>query len=371
MQSAFRWYGHSDRVPLTWLKQMTPRPLVVTHLPHVSAGEVWPQDDLRRLRQDLDDHGLQLGPIESMFWSDAMKLGQPLRDLHLENYQQSLVNLREVFPGPGELVVTYNLMVLDWGRTSLSHLHPNGARGLAYDHAATLRLDLSRGLYLPGWSRPYSAEEFVTLQRSYAELGADGFWSNVAYVLRSLIPLAEKLNIRLAAHPNDPPWPFLGLPAFLCNAADMRRLLSLYPHRANALCFCTGSYGADPANDILAMIREFHGAFAWAHLRCVKTTGARCFHEADHADPAANFDLLDVVRTLSDCGWNGVFRSDHGLEVLQESDSGTHGYPAIDRYAANKMLWAYARAIASERIQKTEPKTNRAPIAAPVQPATR
>ena len=349
MQSAFRWYGHSDRVPLLWLAQMTPRPLVVTHLQHVPTGEIWPREDLTRLRQELEQYGLRLGPVESVFWSDDMKLGRGQRDQHIENYLRTLENLRAVFPENEELIVTYNLMALDWGRTSLSHLHPNGTRGLAYDHAATLSLDLTHGLYLPGWSRHYSAEEFSGLQHAYAELGEAGFWRNVGYVLDAIVPRAAELGIRLAAHPNDPPWSFLGLPAPLCGSADIRRLLALHPHRSNALCFCTGSYAADPKNDVLGMIREFKDSIAWLHLRTVKTTGEKCFHEADHADPGANLDLLEVVRTLHDCGWDGIYRSDHGLDLLHESDSGTHGYPAIDRYVANKMLWAYDRALRTPR----------------------
>ena len=324
---------------------MTPRPLVVTHLHHVPPGEVWPVEDLRQLRAELATHDLSLGPVESVFWTDAVKLGQADRDLHLENYIKTLANLRAVFPEPDELVVTYNLMPLDWGRTSLAHLHPNGTRGLAYDHEAMKQIDLSHGLFLPGWSRRYSLQEFSALQKAYTEQGIDGFWQNASYALRALVPAAAMHGIRLAAHPNDPPWSYLGLPAFLCNAVDIRRLLAAYPHRSNALCFCTGSYGADPANDIPGMIGEFHDSIAWMHIRAVKTTGEKSFHEADHADPTANVDLLTVMRTLVELGWDGVFRSDHGLDLLHESDSATQGYPAIDRYVANKMLWAYARGL--------------------------
>ncbi|MFI5337048.1 MAG: mannonate dehydratase [Opitutales bacterium] len=345
MQTAFRWYGHSDRVPLGWLRQMTPRPLVVTHLSHVPPGEPWPLADLRALRVELAAHELELGPVESVFWTDDMKLGRPDRNVHIENYLHTLARLREAFPEPDELIVTYNLMPLDWGRTALAHLHPNGTRGMAYDHQAMARTDLSHGLFLPGWSRRYSATEFAALKQAYADLGTDGFWSNVRYVLAALVPAAAAHGIRLAAHPNDPPWSYLGLPAFLSKAADIRRLLALYPHRANALCFCTGSYGADPANDIPGMIREFKDSLAWMHLRTVKTTGEKCFHEADHADLTANVDLLAVMRTLLAVGWDGVFRSDHGLDLLYESDIVTNGYPAIDRYAANKMLWAYQHAL--------------------------
>jgi len=326
---------------------MTPRPLVVTHLQHIPPGEPWPLEDLRHLRSELTAHELELGPIESVFWTDAMKLGSPDRDLHLENYLRTLANLRAVFPESDELVVTYNLMPLDWGRTSIAQLHPNGTRGLAYDHQAMDQIDLSHGLFLPGWSRRYSLTEFSTLQRAYSDLGVDGFWQNVRYALNALVPAAATYGIRLAAHPNDPPWSYLGLPAFLCNSTDIRRLLAQYPHRANALCFCAGSYGADSANDIPGMIREFNDSMAWMHLRAVKTTGEKCFHEADHADLAANVDLLAVMRTLVGIGWDGIFRSDHGLDLLYESDGVTNGYPVIDRYVANKMLWAYQRALKS------------------------
>lgn len=346
MQTGFRWFGREDRVPLAWLRQMTPQPLVVTHLSHVLPGEEWTRADLHRLREELERHGLSLGPVESVFWTDAMKLGQSARDRHIENYRKTLVNLRAVFPDvEGPLIVTYNLMPLDWSRTEMKMLHPNGARGLAFDQAAVEALDLSEGLFLPGWGKGYTREEFNKLRADYVGLGEEGLWENVRYALAAILPVAEENGVVLAAHPNDPPWSTFGLPAVLCGAEGIRRLLSLNASPSNRLCFCVGSYGSDPANDILALIREFREAIAWVHLRTVKTTGDKQFHEADHADPEANVDLLEVVRSLVEVGFEGVFRSDHGLDVLYETDEATSGYPAIDRYAANKMLWAYARAL--------------------------
>lgn len=324
---------------------MTPRPDVVTHLPDFAPGEVWTQDALRTLRVNLGAHGLRLGPIESVFWTDAMKLGLPERDGHIANIIATLRNLRAVFPDIPELVVTYNLMPLDWGRTDLARPNSDGARGLAYDHAALRNLDLSEGLFLPGWGRRYDAAEFTALQDAYTMLGEDGCWANVKYVLDALVPVAAALDIRLAAHPNDPPWSYLGLPCLLGDAAGLRKLLALYPHRSNALCFCTGSLGADPRNDVPAMVGEFIESIAWIHLRSVKTVGEKSFVEADHADPEANTDLLEIVRLLADAGWTGHYRSDHGLDVLMETDAGTNGYPAIDRYVANKLLWGYWRAL--------------------------
>lgn len=345
MQTAFRWFGPTDRVPLSWLRQMTPKPLVVTHLPDFLPGEEWTVEALTTLRGQLDMHDLTLGPLESVFWSDAMKLGRPDRDRHIENYIQSLRNLRAVFPELPEIHVTYNLMPLDWSRTHLALPQPNGARGLAFDQATWEAMDLSQGLFLPGWGKGYSKADFDALQSEYGALGMDGFWENIGYVLRAVIPVAEETGIRLAAHPNDPPWSTFGLPAVLNGAEGIRRLLSLVPSRANGLCFCTGSYGAEPTNDLLAMLREFKDSITWLHLRTVTTTGEKQFHEADHADPDANWDLLDIMKLLVELGWDGIFRSDHGLDVFYESDLEMRGYPAIDRYAANKMLWAYWRAL--------------------------
>ncbi|GAB4456446.1 MAG: mannonate dehydratase [Armatimonadaceae bacterium] len=348
MQTAFRWYGPYDRVPLLWLRQMTPQPLVVTHLDAFLPGEEWTVEALCELREHLDHHELSLGPIESVFWSDAMKLGRPERDAHIERYAVTLRNLRTVFPELPEIIVTYNLMPLDWGRTELAMVHPNGARGLAFDQAALDEMDLSQGLYLPGWGKGYSKDDFDRLQEEYAGLGEEGVWENIGYCLRAIVPVAEVQGIRLAAHPNDPPWSTFGLPAVLCGAPGIRRLLSLAPSHANGLCFCTGSYSSDPANDVLGMLREFKDNIAWLHLRAVKTTGPKRFHEADHADLDANVDLLTVMQTVVELGWDGIFRSDHGLDMLYETEMEMRGYPAIDRYAANKMLWAYWRALSTK-----------------------
>jgi mannonate dehydratase len=345
MTPAFRWYGDEDRVPLAWLRQMTPRPLVVTHPGDIAPGEEWTVGRLRQLREQLDASGLALGPIESVFWTDAMKCARPGRDRHIENFLKTLRNLRAVFPEPDPLIVTYNVMALDWSRTHLAWEHPSGARGLAFDAAVWEAMDLSNGLFLPGWGKPISRAEFDALKDSYEALGKDGAWDAIGYVLKALVPEAERLNIRLAAHPNDPPFSTLGLPALLTDAKAIRRLLALAPSFYHALCFCTGSYGALPENDVVGMLGEFKDSIAWCHLRVTKTTGAQQFHEADHADEAADVNLFEVIRTLKEIGFDGIFRSDHGLDLLHETDLEMRGYPAIDRYVANKMIWAYWRGL--------------------------
>lgn len=343
METAFRWYGPHDRVPLAWLRQMTPTPRVVTHLDQFAPGETWHMDAIRALRAQLDSHKLRIGPFESVFWSADMKTGGAEREAHIAQTIQTFKNLRAVWPEEPELIVTYHLMALDWSRTDLAWVHPNGARGVAFDNAAWESLDISKGLYLPGWGKGYSAAECAHLKEIYSD--KDAVWRNIRYVLQALVPVCEELNIRLAVHPNDPPWSILGVPAMLCSAEDIQMMLSLVPSRANGLCFCTGSYGALPENDLLAMIELFAPHIAWCHLRVTKTTGYRSFHEADHADPSADWDILVIMKALIRAGFDGIFRSDHGLDILYETDAGTRGYPAIDRYVANKLLWGYHRAL--------------------------
>ncbi len=345
MDTAFRWYGPRDRVPLAWLRQMTPTPRVVTHLDQFSPGETWQLEAIQDLRAQLDFHKLRIGPFESVFWSADMKTGGPDRDAHIAHTIQTFKNLRAVWPEEPELIVTYHLMALDWSRTDLAWVHPHGARGVAFDNVAWESLDISKGLYLPGWGKGYSEAECVQLKEMYGD--KDAVWRGIRYALQALIPVCEELNIRLAVHPNDPPWPILGLPAMLCTAEDIQTMLSLVPSRANGLCFCTGSYGALPENDLISMIDAFAAQIAWCHLRVTKTTGDRSFHEVDHADPSADWDLLEIMKALMRAGFDGIFRSDHGLDILYETDASTRGYPVIDRYVANKLLWGYHRALAN------------------------
>jgi mannonate dehydratase len=327
-------------VPLKWIAQMTPAPRVVTHLPQFSPGEIWTVDALRELKTSLDQYGLKLGPIESLFWTDAMKLGMPSREEHLGNYLTSMRNIRSVFPRDAypQINITYNLMPLDWGRTSLARDHASGVRGLAFDQAELDRLDLSDGLFLPGWGKPYSAGEYRALLEGYGELGVEGFWKNIEYALRVIVPVAEELGMPLAAHPSDPPWPTLGLPALLVDLASAKRLLSLVDSPFNGLCFCTGSYGSNPANDVVAMLRELWSRVVWLHLRATRTVGPKHFIEVDHADPDADVDLVNIVRAVADLKLDVPFRSDHGLDMFYETDLGMRGYPAIGRYAGNQYL---------------------------------
>lgn len=340
MTPAFRWFGPADRVPLAWIAQMTPAPLVVIHLSQFAPGDVWTIDALRELQVQLEHHGLMPGPIESLFWTDAMKLGTADCDRHIDHYLTSMRNIRSVFPHDRypHLNITYNLMALDWGRTAMAHHHANGTRGLGFDQAELDRLDLSNGLFLPGWGKPYSAREYVALRDAYSSIGIEGVWKNVEYALRAIVPVAESLNLPLAAHPNDPPWPTLGLPALLVDLESAKRLLSLVDSPMNGLCFCTGSFGANPANDVLAMLRELAPRITWFHLRATRTLGPKQFIEVDHADADADVDLVDVMTAIAELELDVPFRSDHGLDLFYETQMEMRGYPAIGRYAGNQYL---------------------------------
>src|SRR2546430_8886639 len=187
----------------------------------------------------------------------------------------------------GELgvpVLCYNFMpVFDWTRTDLAHRLPDGSTALAYDDRALARVDLSRGTGdLPGWATAYEPGDLLALLAAYREVDTERLWDNLAYFLERVAPVAQQVGVRLAIHPDDPPWPIFGLPRIITDARALDRLVRLVDSPANGVTFCTGSLGASPENDLPAMVRGLgargeHGGrrplAPWAHV--VVTTGRR------------------------------------------------------------------------------------------------
>ncbi|HEX8907497.1 MAG TPA: mannonate dehydratase, partial [Longimicrobiaceae bacterium] len=201
---------------------------------------------------------------------------------------------------------------------------------LAYDHEALARIDLSRGTGdLPGWAAAYDADELGRLLYAYAQVDDERMWENLAYFLERVVPAAEESGVRLAIHPDDPPWPIFGLPRIITDAAALERLVSLADTPANGITFCTGSLGALPSNDLPAMVRRLGNRIHFAHCRNVLVTGERRFHETAHPSACGSVDMLEVLRALRDAGFAGPVRPDHGRRIWGEA--GRPGYGLYDR----------------------------------------
>ena len=267
MYMTFRWFGPTDPIPLAHIRQIPGVQGVVSALYDVPVGERWPKDRLARLQDDIDAAGLRLAVVESIPVHEDIKLGRPTRERLIANYCESVRTMGEL----GVRVLCYNFMpVFDWLRTDLEMRLPDGSMAVAYDDAALARIDLSRGTGdLPGWATAYTSDELRVLLAAYRDVEAERLWDHLAYFLERVVPVAEQAGVRMAIHPDDPPWPIFGLPRIICRGADLERLLKLVDRPANGVTFCTGSFGALPENDLPAMVRLIQQAKPGSKLEVV------------------------------------------------------------------------------------------------------
>lgn len=331
MQMTFRWFGSSDPIPLAHIRQIPGVRGVVSALYDVAVGDSWSRDRLARLRDDIDDAGLCFAVVESIPVHEDIKLGRPTRDRLIDGYSRSIRAMGEV----GIPVLCYNFMpVFDWTRTDLAMRMPDGSTALAYDDAVLSRIDLSRGTGdLPGWATAYDARQLGALLEAYRAVDAERLWENLAYFLERVVPVAEESSVRMAIHPDDPPWSIFGLPRIITNMQAFERLVALVDSPANGVTFCTGSLGAAPENDLPAMVRRLGGLgrIHFAHCRNIRVTGSRRFHEVPHPSAFGNVDMFEVLRALWETGggYTGPMRPDHGRMIWGEC--GRPGYGLYDR----------------------------------------
>ena len=327
MYMTFRWFGPTDPIPLTHIRQIPGVKGVVSALYDLPVGAAWPRERLERLADDIDAAGLRLAVVESIPVHEDIKLGRPSRDRLIANYCESVRAMGEL----GVSVLCYNFMpVFDWMRTDLEMPLPDGSTALAYDDRALAAVDLSRGTGdLPGWATAYGAGELQALIAEYRKVDAEQLWDHLAYFLERVVPVAAQAGVRMAIHPDDPPWPIFGLPRIICRGPDLERLVGLVDSPANGVTFCTGSLGALPENDLPAMVRRLGPRIHFAHCRNVRVTGERQFHETPHPSALGGVDLGAVLHELHAAGFSGPMRPDHGRMIWGER--GRPGYGLYDR----------------------------------------
>ena len=329
MMPSFRWFGATDPIPLAYIRQIPGVMGVVSALYDVPVGDAWGRARLGTLKAQIEDAGLRFAVVESIPVHEDIKLGRAGRDRLIDRYSASIASMGELsIP-----VLCYNFMpVFDWTRTDLAMRLPDGSTALAYDDGALAAIDLSRGTgELPGWATAYEPTQLQALLAAYRDVDAERLWDNLAYFLERVVPVAEQAGVRLAIHPDDPPWPIFGLPRIITNARALERLVALVDSPANGVTFCTGSLGASPENDLPTMVRRLGGLgrIHFAHCRNVRVTGERRFHETAHPSSCGSVDLFEVLRALRDVGFTGPMRPDHGRMIWGET--GRPGYGLYDR----------------------------------------
>lgn len=327
MKMTFRWYGKDDPVTLEKIKQIPGVTGIVTAIYDIPVGQAWSYERIMQLKQEVEDAGFELSVIESVPVHEDIKMGCGKRDEYIANYCTTLRNLAKA----GINCVCYNFMpVFDWTRSDLAHPLPDGSNALIYDSTTVEKMDpLTGELSLPGWDSSYTKDGMKALLEAYKNISEEDLWNNLSYFLSNVIKVAEEVRVKMAIHPDDPPWSIFGLPRIITNKANLERFLKLYDSKYNGLTLCTGSLGVSPDNDIIDMIHSFADRIHFAHIRNIKITGDRCFEEAGHKTECGSLDICGIVEAYCDERWDGYVRPDHGRMIWGET--GRPGYGLYDR----------------------------------------
>lgn len=337
MEMTFRWYGSEfDKITLQEIKQIPGMKGVVGTLFDIPAGEVWPKNRIQQLKEQIEAAGLHLKVIESVNIHDDIKLGLASRETYIKNYQETIRNLAEF----GVEVICYNFMpVFDWIKTDLNYILPDGSSTMAFEGAGidkdpeqiVKEVEEGSGEYtLPGWE-PERLSQVKTLLKAYEVVDNQRLRENLAYFLKAIIPVCEEVGIKMAIHPDDPPYSIFNLPRIVKNRADLDWICRVVDSPANGITLCTGSIAEDPSNDVYEILAEFvkRDRIPFAHIRNIKYLQDKDFYESPHLSTEGSLDMYRVLKAMHTNGFTGYIRPDHGRMIWGET--GRPGYGLYDR----------------------------------------
>jgi mannonate dehydratase len=343
MRMVFRWFGEgNDTVTLEHIKQIPGVGGIVWALHDVPVGEEWPMDKINKVKKLADKYGLHIDVVESVNVHEDIKLGLPTRDIYIENYKKTIEKLAKV----GVKVICYNFMpVFDWIRTDLHRKMDDGSTALFYEKAVIDNMDPAElvnkinensSLTMPGWE-PERLQHLSKLFEAYRNVTEEDLWNNLKYFLDQIIPVAEIHDIKMAIHPDDPPWSVFGLPRIITNQENIRRFLKLNDSPYNCITLCTGSLGANPENDIVSMVHEFSDRIPFTHIRNVRVYENGNFIETSHRTSDGTVKITEIVKAYFENGFKGYCRPDHGRHIWGERCR--PGYGLYDRALGIMYLW--------------------------------
>ncbi len=383
MEKTWRWFGPNDKITLDMLRQIGVEG-IVTALHHIPNGEIWSEEEVVKMKNFIEEHGLRWSVVESLPVSESIKYGGSDRDKLIENYKESLRNLGKA----GIKTICYNFMpVLDWARTDLEYPNPNGTSNLYFNRAEFAYFDINI-LKRENAAQDYDEEtlrrmreevaprmdkdaehrlveniivktqgfvngniteddlEPVNKFREFLELykgiDADRLRANMAYFLNAIMPVCDEYGIDMCVHPDDPPMPILGLPRIVTCDADIRAFLDAVPNPHNGLTFCAGSLSAGAHNDVVELARKYASRTHFVHARICKVLSNGDFKESTHLDPR----LIEVVRIFEKERPGVPMRVDHAPLMLGDGEMGYNaGYSFHGRMLALGMILGVMAAV--------------------------
>lgn len=375
MEKTWRWFGRKDPITLDMLRQIGVEG-IVTALHNIPLGEVWPREEIRSLRQEIERHGMKWSVVESLPVTETIKYAGKDRDEQIEIYKQSMRNLA----AEGVKTICYNFMpILDWARTDLEYPNPDGTSNLYFNRAEFAYFDIhilkrenaekdwtdsdlarveelkskmtpegekrlieniiikTQGFVSGNFSESDYApvEKFRNMLKLYEGIDKNQLRENMKYFLEAIMPVCEETDIKMCVHPDDPPMSVFGLPRIVTCEEDIEWFLNAVPNWHNGLTFCAGSLSAGAHNDVVKLAEKFADRTHFAHIRicCVEPNGN--FKESSHLDPR----LIKIVRTFEDKNPSIPMRVDHAPLMLGDEKMGYNpGYSFHGRMLALGMV---------------------------------